>query len=41
MIDPSHLFRNEIPPPVHVEGVTADGKQFSAVGDSSSTTSGT
>ena len=32
MIDPSHLFRNEIPPPVHVESVAADGKQFSAAG---------
>ncbi|MBB5066253.1 two-component regulator propeller domain-containing protein [Granulicella mallensis] len=28
MIDPSHLFRNEIPPPVHVESVAVDGKQF-------------
>ena len=32
MIDPSHLFRNEIPPPVHVEGVAADGKAFPAAG---------
>lgn len=30
MIDPNHLFRNEIPPPVHVEGIAADRKPFSA-----------
>jgi signal transduction histidine kinase/ligand-binding sensor domain-containing protein len=30
MIDPNHLFRNEIPPPVYVEGVAADRKPFSA-----------
>jgi ligand-binding sensor domain-containing protein len=32
MIDPSHLFRNEILPPVHLESVVADGKQFSTTG---------
>ncbi len=29
-IDPSHLFRNETPPPVHVEGLVADRKPFPA-----------
>ena len=31
-IDPGHLLRNEIPPPVHVENVAADGKPFAAAG---------
>ena len=28
VIDPRHLVVNEIPPPVHIEQVTADGKSF-------------
>ena len=33
MIDPSHLARNLIPPPVHVEQITADRKGHSLQGD--------
>ena len=29
MIDPSHLIRNTIPPPVHIEAVIADRKSYS------------
>ena len=28
MIDPNHLSRNELPPPVHVEGIVADRKNY-------------
>jgi signal transduction histidine kinase/ligand-binding sensor domain-containing protein len=30
MIDPSRSYKNPIPPPVHVEGLLADGKSYSA-----------
>jgi signal transduction histidine kinase len=33
MIDPSHLRRNEILPPVHIEEVVADRKDYSATED--------
>ncbi len=29
MIDPNHLTRNALPPPVHVEGIIADRKNYS------------
>jgi signal transduction histidine kinase/ligand-binding sensor domain-containing protein len=29
MIDPAHLYKNTIPPPVHVEDLIADGKTYS------------
>jgi signal transduction histidine kinase/ligand-binding sensor domain-containing protein len=29
MIDPNHLFKNDMPPLVHVEEVVADGKRYS------------
>jgi len=29
MIDPTHLVRNAIPPPVHIEEVVADHKSYS------------
>jgi signal transduction histidine kinase/ligand-binding sensor domain-containing protein len=29
MIDPSHSYKNPIPPPVHVEDLIADGKSYS------------
>jgi len=32
MIDPSHLYENALPPPVHVEGVIADRKSYSPTG---------
>src|SRR5258707_2987946 len=28
LIDPRHLPRNELPPPVHIEQMTADGKVY-------------
>src|SRR3984885_4198781 len=30
MIDPGHSYKNQIPPPVHVEGLIADGKSYSS-----------
>ena len=27
-VDPDHLFKNALPPPVHIEGVTADRKDY-------------
>jgi PAS domain S-box-containing protein len=33
MIDPPHLTRNLIPPPVHMEQITADRKRYSPHGD--------
>ena len=32
MIDPAHLRRNAVPPPVHIEQVIADGKSHAATG---------
>ncbi|MBV9295843.1 MAG: hypothetical protein JO145_09735 [Acidobacteriaceae bacterium] len=32
MIDPAHLRRNSVPPPVHVEQVIADRKSYAAIG---------
>jgi signal transduction histidine kinase/ligand-binding sensor domain-containing protein len=29
MIDPSRSYKNQLPPPVHVEGLLADGKSYS------------
>ena len=29
MIDPNRSYRNEMPPPVHVEGMVADGRNYS------------
>jgi signal transduction histidine kinase len=31
MIDPAHLKKNTIPPPVHVEEIVADGKSYSPI----------
>ena len=28
MLDPRHLNQNDLPPPVHVEGITADGREI-------------
>jgi signal transduction histidine kinase/ligand-binding sensor domain-containing protein len=30
MIDPGHSYKNQLPPPVHVEGLIADGKSYSS-----------
>lgn len=30
VVDPHHLFVNKLPPPVHVEQITADGKTYNA-----------
>ena len=30
VIDPSHIFFNNLPPPVHIEQITADGKVYDA-----------
>jgi signal transduction histidine kinase len=32
MVDPAHLHRNAIPPPVHIEQITADHKNYSTAG---------
>jgi signal transduction histidine kinase/ligand-binding sensor domain-containing protein len=32
MLDPAHLHRNMVPPPVHVESVVADRRQYPATG---------
>jgi signal transduction histidine kinase/ligand-binding sensor domain-containing protein len=29
-VDPDHLYKNPIPPPVHIEDIIADGKKYSA-----------
>src|SRR6185312_7234161 len=28
-VDPDHLYRNQLPPPVHIEEVIANGKEYS------------
>ena len=33
MIDPNQLYKNMVPPPVHIEEVVADRKSYSALGD--------
>jgi signal transduction histidine kinase/ligand-binding sensor domain-containing protein len=33
MIDPAHLAKNELPPPVFIRSVTADGRVYSTYGD--------
>ena len=30
VIDPHHLAFNQLPPPVHIEQITADGKTYDA-----------
>ncbi|MBV8830906.1 MAG: hypothetical protein JO108_16920, partial [Acidobacteriaceae bacterium] len=33
VVDPNHLLDNKLPPPVHIEQITADGKVYEATGN--------